>query len=439
VKLNRRDILKIGMLQWASSLIPLTGSSQDFQALPSRQGLSILQGATDDTSTQFSILLPVSLEAEIFVTNSQGERWHHDRAESFSRPGEPYKIIKVKFSGLSAGEDFQLQVLEQTSSRQIDIRDFQVMNLKSDTVRFAICSCLYDKDHEPAIWRTLIKQKPQVILFIGDSVYADKGADRWGATPLHLWRRFCEARLTLEIYYSRKLIPILAVWDDHDFGADDGGAETYPYVKESQENFMQFFAQDESHCRWLSRGPGVSSAIHLGSQLFLLLDDRSFRKRQGSTDRYAHWGEKQENWFLDLISRNPGPTWLFNGSQIFPMMLYKESVSGDHKEQFHGLLKKLKSLSSRVIFGSGDVHFSEISKIEKSAVGYPTYEITSSSMHSRGIPGAPDLIPNWRRTVGTGQRNFVLIESTAQGHGAQFSATSLGKTGQVLFRENLTV
>ncbi len=222
-------------------------------------------------------------------------------------------------------------------------------------------------------------------------------------------------------------------------GLNDSNAQEYPYVRQSQINFLNFFAQDESHCGLLTRGPGVSSALRWGTQLFVLLDDRSYREKSGSKNRYAHWGQEQEEWVLSLLRQNTGPTWLMNGSQVFPNVPWKESTSGDHPVQFREFMKELRTISSKVVFASGDVHYSEISKIEKAMLGYETYEVTSSSIHSKNIPGSPDIIPNSRRIAGTGHRNYVLVKSEADGYGCNFSAISYNQKNDVRFKMKFNV
>lgn len=180
-------------------------------------------------------------------------------------------------------------------------------------------------------------------------------------------------------------------------------------------------------------------AAHFGSSLFILTDDRSFRLEKGFKDRYAHWGKEQEVWILDLVKQNSGPTFLFNGSQVFPQMYFKDSMSGDHPVQFNAVINELKNFSSKVIFASGDVHFSEISQIEKEVLGYPTFELTSSSIHSPCAPGVLHLIPNPRRIVGASDRNYLIVKSTADGYGCKFTVTSHGSKGQVLFQKHLVV
>ena len=114
-------------------------------------------------------------------------------------------------------------------------------------------------------------------------------------------------------------------------------------------------------------------------------------------------------------------------------MIFKESYSGEHPVQFAALKKQLKQIPSKVIFISGDVHFSEVSRIESEAFGYPTYEFTSSSIHSQKVPGAPGIIKNPRRVASAGKNNYLLVSSESEGLGAKGWVESRSAGGALNF------
>lgn len=432
MKIQRRDFIKWSLTQAAIGSAALTASAGAFPT--KRSGPSILQGATDRTRTQFSIVYLNPVRS--VVTDEFGNQILPDREEFFSFQNHPLKISRCFFSNLRPDQQFSLNVFDQNV--QIDVREFQTLDDRKEVLRFALLSCMDHNEHKPEIWQNLVKQNPDVLFFIGDAVYADGGIGK-AANPAQLWSSFCDSRQVLEIYFSKKLIPTIAVWDDHDFGHNNSGLWDYPYVKESQKNFLQFFAQSSTHCDWLRTGPGIASAFQFNDQLFLLMDDRSFRLKRGSHDRYAHWGEAQETWMLSLIESHRGPVWLINGSQIFPQSVWMESLARDHATQFKAVMKELSGMKSKVIFASGDVHYSEISKIEREMLGYQTFEVTSSAVHSPVMFGAPTTVPNSRRMAATGKRNYILIDSRANGSGAQLNLGCFSQAGSLYFQKKLAV
>src|SRR3954453_21781933 len=76
----------------------------------------------------------------------------------------------------------------------------------------------------------------------------------------------------------RASVPILATWDDHPLGVDDGGSD-YPKKVESQKVFLDFFGDPEGSPR--RRRPGVYDARVFGPEgkrvQGIMLDPRYFR------------------------------------------------------------------------------------------------------------------------------------------------------------------
>lgn len=413
---TRREILKMGLTGAAAMLapFPVLAMPEIASARPNRKTLSIVQGATDDTKTQFSIVHADGVE--IFPSVMAGaNRIAPDEVKTLRHPGQGTVVTQAFFSGLSPREDLRL-VVQSASQEILDERAFGTLDPDKPSLTFAICSCMDDSKHEATIWNDLASRSPDIILFIGDATYADRGLNPDELVdPAILWRRFAEAREMLEIYHQPRLIPILAVWDDHDFGGNDTHSTNFAFVKESQENFLSYFPQDPRYCRFLERGPGIASRFAFRGQQLMLLDGRSFRLPKESGERYAHWGQAQEEWMVQRVAEGEGVTWLMNGTQIFPTYPMKESVAGDHPVQFEGALKALAATGRKVVFASGDVHYSEISKIEATQLGYETFEVTSSSIHSPVFPGFPNIVHNPRRIKSTGKRNYNLVSCEAKG------------------------
>src|SRR5262249_43085740 len=80
--------------------------------------------------------------------------------------------------------------------------------------RIAFGSCVHQDKPQP-IWDTIVDAKPEVFLLIGDAIYADVPKDT----------KMEEAYLKLAAQPGFKKLraacPIMAVWDDHDYGKDD--------------------------------------------------------------------------------------------------------------------------------------------------------------------------------------------------------------------------
>src|SRR5258707_14083938 len=89
---------------------------------------------------------------------------------------------------------------------------------KKPLSRIAFGSCAH-QDRDQPIWGPIVKEKPELFLFIGDAIYAD-------TEDMEVMRKKYKA-LAAKPGYQKLLetCPVLATWDDHDYGGEDVGAE----------------------------------------------------------------------------------------------------------------------------------------------------------------------------------------------------------------------
>ena len=98
-------------------------------------------------------------------------------------------------------------------------------------------SCLDTHEH-PMLDRTLALPR-DLFLFMVDNVYADKGG-------IPMMRAKYALLKNSRFFRGLKNKPILATWDDHDFGLNDGGSE-YPLKKEAQVEDRKSTRLNSSH------------------------------------------------------------------------------------------------------------------------------------------------------------------------------------------------
>lgn len=262
---------------------------------------------------------------------------------------------------------------------------------EADVTRIVIGSCA-DQDQPQPIWRAIQAARPDAFLFIGDNVYADTEDPKAMAAAY--------AKLAAQPDYAAFAAtdtPILPMWDDHDYGANDAGAE-YPMKAESQRQFLDFYgvpADDPRRAR-----PGVYHAEVFGpperAVQVILLDTRTFRgplvPRPGGDHpiegRYlvqedpsvTMLGEAQWAWLAEQLDVPAKVRILVSGIQI---------VSEDHgwekwmnlpheRARLYRLLADKKATG--VVFASGDRHKAELSMMD-AGLGYPVYELTASGLN----------------------------------------------------------
>jgi alkaline phosphatase D len=400
---SRREFM--GMLFGAGAMFRFQGKAADPDSLffdeEDKVGFSILQGMTDETSAQFSLVLPADNKWTIEISPNLPL----SSQSIVTREYSAYVVYKIVVEGLQLGHSYMLRVLDEKGMIQ-DERQFQALDLDKADVKLSFASCANDHVNRDDIWHQFEKQNPDMIFFLGDSVYADQLSmiDILQADPQQLWNRFVETRNRVAFYFQKKLKPVLATWDDHDFGGNNANS-TYMYKEESRQVFETFFAQAARPA--LLTGPGVAKRLSAFGADFFLFDDRTFRG-EWNTPNSRMFGDAQETWFFDNVGAKP--TWLMNGSVYYGAYTEKDSFEGQYSDDFVRWIERLKKTEGLFCFASGDVHFSEIMDIEAEQLGYPTFEMVSSSIHSFAFPGHQWRFSNPRRRHSCGSHNFTVFE-----------------------------
>lgn len=404
---------------------------------------SIIQGLTDQTTTQISILTNKHQELKITLKDLQTNVVAPPEFQKLkiwaSRPEE---VIQVGFKNLNPQSSYELSICDQ-SGKVLDWRRLKTMDTDLESARIAVVSCAKDHSYRAYMWDKLRGQAPNCILMIGDNVYGDNPSDvptppedgpnpgpnpepeGIPISPQFLWQRYAETRNMIEFYRERDLIPVLAIWDDHDYGKNNGDS-TFKWKVQSKKIFESFFAQEHEFTQNSKVGVGVGYCFSAFKSQFLMLDGRYFRTEAGISGEASMFGMEQEYWILEQLRNHPGPFYLVNGVQWFAPYKKSDSYSANLKDNFDKMIARIKASGKKVIFISGDIHFSEIMELEPEVMGYKTYEVTSSAIHSGWAPGFHLLFPNKRRIEATSARNFVIMDHKIQNKNWDIETTSLG-------------
>lgn len=414
--------------------------------------LVILQTATSHDVTHFNVLAPRYKNFQYEVTSSTGKEFKVEKLESIHYAPVFYKIDKLRVKNLQLGTTYRLKVKDQFRQHTtiVDERSFSTLDVKNNrAARFAMVSCLSDDWRFESVidpmWERLAKQNPDFVILNGDVVYVDRFGfvERGLATEHDLWQRYIDAFQRIPYFHQETLIPTLATWDDHDYGTNDGD-RNFTGKDVAKRVFHGFFGSTEIPEVYQIGPQGTYSVFSAFHQRFYLMDNRTYRqpnKNQTKPEVFAHWGESQHQWLISsLNSGEPTPSWIVNGSQFFSggKLTYKESFEDNHPLHFKRLLDDLVKSKSPVVFASGDVHFSEVMRLSpKRGVGYETYEVTSSAMHSY----ATDPWSNPLRIPGsmTSEFNFLLIQSQANNKRLSVKVRSLGIDPKDYFQTNFEI
>ena len=108
--------------------------------------------------------------------------------------------------------------------------------------RIAFGSCGHQIG-EQFIWNSVIAMDPELWIWLGDNIYGDT------KDMEVLRRKYQQLGDNYNYGLLKEKCPIIATWDDHDYGVNDGGKE-YPKRAESQKVFLEFFEEPSESPRW---------------------------------------------------------------------------------------------------------------------------------------------------------------------------------------------
>ena len=266
------------------------------------------------------------------------------------------------------------------SSLNLKCQDIYFPNsIKS--IGFGSCNRI---DLDQKIWDVIANQSMDAWVWLGDIVYTEE-----------------ENMNDLALKYSiQKSLPayrklsskanIFGVWDDHDFGKNDGGSE-FRKKQQSRDLLFDFLDLSTDHPARSRNGAYQSYCFGVERQkvCLYLLDVRYFKeeyeKDLGLKQRYKKnngslLGEEQWRWLeKELLKNDAEVNLLAGGIQLISSEHAYEKWANFPKarQRLLNLLKENKIKNP--IYLSGDRHFAEVSVIEL-LPNYKLYDITSSGL-----------------------------------------------------------
>ena len=282
--------------------------------------------------------------------------------------------------------------------------------------RIAFGSCMVEDAPKPVL-DLATDSDPDLFIFLGDNIYGDTydmsvlqaKYDLLGASP--------------EFQRLESSTPILATWDDHDYGADDAGKE-YPFKEKSKEIFLDFWKVPANSERRMRPGIyGEHMFEEAGRRLqVILLDTRTFRDElipntlsDSVVQTYMPSDDKEssilgaEQWtWLEAQLNKPADVRIVASSIQFSHEHNGWESWTNMPHERDKMMKLIRETDAGgVIFISGDVHWGEVSRQENQG-SYPLWDITSSGITESWEPGAD---PNENRVgEAVAETNYGYID-----------------------------
>ena len=269
-------------------------------------------------------------------------------------------------------------------STQLHAVDFALLNSDKAISRIALGSC-NRQDLPQTHWPLITQQKPDLWLWLGDNVYADT------EEMTVMQAKYAVLKQHANYQSFREQTPILGIWDDHDYGVNDGN-RLYSQRQQAKELFMDFMDIPSEHP--MRSREGIYASYELGPDgqkiKLILLDTRYFqdplvRNPKGSDKNYQAdmngtiLGQVQWEWLREQLTSSDADLHIIASSL--------QVIAEDHKYEmwsnFPNERKRLFDLMvdlkvKNPIFLSGDRHLSEISAIDWK--GKTLYDVTASGM-----------------------------------------------------------
>jgi len=299
-----------------------------------------------------------------------------------------YIILIITFLNSCAKEE----------SSSIDVADLPGLDIEISKIAFG--SCAFQWEEQP-IWKTIANANPDLFLFIGDAIYGDWDGEKvYDVTNESLTREWGLLASNKNFSSVRSKFPVMATWDNHDYGKHNGGAD-FAKKELTKKHFLNFFNEPENSER--RKTPGIYDAKIFGPKgrrvQIILLDTRYFKspfikdertkeekKQLNIVGNYqpnfdteaALLGEEQWKWLENQLTKPAEIRFIVSSTQIIADEKGMDEWGNFplEREKLFGLIEKTNA--NGVIFLSGNVHFAEISKTDEGP--YPLYDFTSSGL-----------------------------------------------------------
>lgn len=238
--------------------------------------------------------------------------------------------------------------------------------------RIAFGSCLNQMKPQP-VWTGINANNPDLMVMLGDNVYGSANSD----TIAPLDAAYAAQARNQEFLAARARLPMLAIWDDHDFGRNDGGGD-YPLKAEAARLFETFWGPvPERPAPFEKTNGGLFRAESYGPPgariQVILLDTRYFRSPlRPKSATFTHWGryepdtetgtaktmlgDVQWRWLEAVLSKPADLRILVSSIQVLAEGHGFERWGNLPNERAR-LLRLIGRTSGRTVIVSGDRHY----------------------------------------------------------------------------------
>ena len=329
-------------------------------------------------------------------------------------------LITVLFTNCQTAPTFEksLQASTQVTAKPKFIRSddkskeallnipYRSLDTSKVITEFGFGSC-NDQTKPQPLWAVIQKQNPELFLMMGDNIYAS------APNTKPIVDQYIKLNENTDYKKLRESTPFLAIWDDHDFGVNDGGADNAE-KEEARKSFLSYW-------RYLKQSlPKNQRAIYhsriVGDKKkrvqFIMLDTRWDRSPLVKNPDYNPEDKTQVGPPKIYIPTSDTKTTFLSNEQwvwleeelkkpadLRILVSSIQLIANDHsfekwglfpheREKFFKLLQNLKVKNLVVL--SGDRHLSSVAKYDNGKAGL-LFDITSSGLNKASRATEPEV------------------------------------------------
>ena len=267
--------------------------------------------------------------------------------------------------------------------------------------RILVASCFNEEVPEASgAMQSIAAEPADLFLMIGDNVYGDRDGNNYvnnQADLDELRESFNDLAARDDFRSVRAKHPMMVAWDDHDYGANDGGKE-FPFRRLSERIHERFWGLEKQD---VGAWPGTYYARSFGPAgqrtQIIMLDTRFFRSALMETDDFGAKGKEryipsadtrqdmlgtdQWTWLENELQKPADLRLIVSSIQVLPTDGHGWEAWSRMPMEQQRLYDLINSTAANgVVFVSGDRHTSFLYE-SSDALTYPVHEITASSLN----------------------------------------------------------
>lgn len=280
------------------------------------------------------------------------------------------------------------------------------------------------------IYDIIATHQADFMFWLGDNIYLRAG--EWNSRE-GVQYRYRHTRFHPALQKVMRTGSHLAIWDDHDFGPNDGDS-TYQLRKMTADLFQK---------AWPNPKPVDPQQLYtnyrIGDVEIFLMDDRSHRAPNDAppSEQKTFLGKKQLDWLIQsLKSSDANFKIIAIGSQVLSNCNLAEGYIFGYENEFEEMIFRVREEQIEgVLFFSGDKHLTEISRYDYPGL-YPLFDLTISPFTS--FP-TPIKLSNSHRVKGTfvGRRNFGILNFVGKGDDRRMVINIYNVNGKRLWQRSI--